>query len=60
MGALFDHSPFAIQIFTPNGQTRHVNRTYTKLWGLRGEQLARFRASMCWTTRGWRRLGWRR
>ncbi|MEO7908588.1 MAG: histidine kinase [Roseiflexaceae bacterium] len=40
--ALFDHSPFAIQIFAPNGQTRHVNRAYTELWGLSGEQLARF------------------
>ena len=40
--ALFDHSPFAIQIFAPNGQTRHVNRAYTKLWGLSLEQLAQF------------------
>src|SRR6478735_12742063 len=40
--ALFDHSPFAIQIFAPNGQTRHVNRAYTELWGLSFEQLARF------------------
>ena len=30
--ALFEHSPFAIQIFAPNGQTRHVNRAYTELW----------------------------
>jgi PAS domain-containing protein len=40
--ALFDHSPFAIQIFAPNGQTRHVNRAYTELWGLSLEQLASF------------------
>jgi len=40
--ALFDHSPFAIQIFAPNGQTRHVNRAYTELWGLTLEQLAHF------------------
>jgi PAS domain S-box-containing protein len=40
--ALFDHSPFAIQIFAPNGQTRHVNRAFTELWGLSGEQLERF------------------
>jgi PAS domain S-box-containing protein len=40
--ALFDHSPFAIQIFAPNGQTRHVNRAYTELWGLSREQLADF------------------
>jgi PAS domain S-box-containing protein len=40
--ALFDHSPFAIQIFAPNGQTRHVNRAYTELWGLNLEQLAEF------------------
>ncbi len=40
--ALFDHSPFAIQIFAPNGQTRHVNRAYTELWGLSLEQLAQF------------------
>jgi PAS domain-containing protein len=40
--ALFDHSPFAIQVFAPNGQTRHVNRAYTELWGLSGEQLAGF------------------
>jgi PAS domain S-box-containing protein len=40
--ALFDHSPFAIQIFAPNGQTRHVNRAYTELWGLSLEQLAGF------------------
>jgi PAS domain S-box-containing protein len=40
--ALFDHSPFAIQVFAPNGQTRHVNRAYTELWGLSREQLAGF------------------
>jgi PAS domain S-box-containing protein len=40
--ALFDHSPFAIQVFAPDGQTRHVNRAYTELWGLSGEQLAGF------------------
>jgi PAS domain S-box-containing protein len=40
--ALFDHSPFAIQIFAPNGQTRHVNRAYTELWGLSLAQLADF------------------
>ena len=40
--ALFDHSPFAIQIFAPNGQTSHVNRAYTELWGLSLEQLAQF------------------
>src|SRR5438128_12244957 len=40
--ALFDYSPFAIQIFAPNGQTRHVNRAYTELWGLSLEQLAEF------------------
>jgi hypothetical protein len=62
--ALSDHSPFAIQISAPNGQTRHVNRAYTELWG-RGDQLASFNVlddsrleAAGLAPRRWSRKGW--
>jgi PAS domain S-box-containing protein len=41
--ALFELSPFAIQLFTPDGRMLHANQAYLRLWGLASlEQLANF------------------
>jgi PAS domain S-box-containing protein len=34
LGELFEQFPVSIQIFSPDGRTRRVNRAYTRLWGL--------------------------
>jgi PAS domain S-box-containing protein len=37
--AIFDQSPFSIQILSPEGLTLKVNAAWEKLWGLKLEQL---------------------
>lgn len=37
--AIFDQSPFSIQILSPDGETLQVNAAWEKLWGLNLEQL---------------------
>ena len=40
--AILDQSPFAIQIFDPDGTPRHMNPTAERLWGVRLADLARY------------------
>ncbi len=37
--AIIDQSPFAIQIFAPDGTPLHMNRTAERLWGIRIEDM---------------------
>ena len=30
--SLFDHMPFAVQIYTPDGRLRYVNRAHREMW----------------------------
>ncbi|HEX9373843.1 MAG TPA: histidine kinase [Roseiflexaceae bacterium] len=39
--ALFEHSPFAIQICAADGRALRANRAYKELWGIADAQLAR-------------------
>src|SRR5690606_39236854 len=38
--ALMEQAPFSIQIFSPDGRTLRVNRTWEALWGITFDRLA--------------------
>src|SRR3989338_3502470 len=40
--ALMEQSPLSIQIFTPDGRTLSVNRTWENMWGITLEALAQY------------------
>ena len=40
--AILDQSPFAIQIFAPDGTPLHMNQTAERLWGVRMADLAHY------------------
>lgn len=40
--SLVEQSPFSIQVFAPDGRTRHVNPAWEKLWGVKFGALANY------------------